>query len=247
MTFSVPTLDPDIWRTTEPGTAPPRQRLRALRTLVDAGVRAGVGVAPILPGLSDRPDLLADVVKAARDAGAVSLWANVLYLRPGTREHFLDHLARDWPELLPRYERLYAGRAYLDKPATEPIQRRVRELRTSVAIADRRSIRPEEGRRTAAEVTVAHEARPSSPPGRSARRTRRPEEPIERDRPPARLRALRSRPRYPSAMAQLARKIPLAELHCHLGGAVTPAIMWGIAHAPGDQAADQGLLGVPRH
>ena len=87
VTFSVPTLDPEIWRTTEPGTAPPRQRLRALRILVDAGVRAGVGVAPILPGLSDRPDLLADVIKAARDAGAVSLCANVLWLRPVTREH----------------------------------------------------------------------------------------------------------------------------------------------------------------
>jgi DNA repair photolyase len=160
VTFSVPTLDPEIWRTTEPGTAPPRQRLRALRTLVDAGIRAGVGVAPILPGLSDRADLLADVIRAARDAGAVSLWANVLYLRPGTREHFLDHLARDWPELLPRYERLYAGRAYLDKPAIDPVQRRVRELRTTVAIADRRSIRPEDERRFSGDVLVAREATP---------------------------------------------------------------------------------------
>ena len=101
VTFSVPTLDREIWRLTEPGTAPPRQRLRALRTLVDHGIKASVGMAPILPGLSDRPELLDDVVKAARDAGATGVWANLLYLKPGTREHFLDHLARDWPELLP--------------------------------------------------------------------------------------------------------------------------------------------------
>lgn len=138
VTFSVPTLDRDIWRLTEPGTAPPAQRLRALRTLVDAGVRAGVGVAPILPGLSDRPDLLEAVVKGARDAGATFLWANVLYLRPGTREHFLDHLARDWPELLPRYERLYAGRAYLDKATMAPVQRRIADLRARYDVADRR-------------------------------------------------------------------------------------------------------------
>jgi DNA repair photolyase len=58
VTFSIPTLDPDIWRTTEPGTAPPHQRLRALQELVKAGLDVGVGMAPILPGLSDRPELL---------------------------------------------------------------------------------------------------------------------------------------------------------------------------------------------
>jgi DNA repair photolyase len=78
VTFSIPTLDDPIWRTTEPGTAPPRQRLRAISQLVDAGIDAGVGMAPILPGLSDRPELMADVVKAARDAGATSIWTNVL-------------------------------------------------------------------------------------------------------------------------------------------------------------------------
>src|SRR5437867_1333676 len=74
VTFSIPTLDLDIWRRTEPGTAPPRQRLRALRMLVDAGIDTGVGIAPILPGISDRPELIADVVKAARDAGATNVW-----------------------------------------------------------------------------------------------------------------------------------------------------------------------------
>jgi DNA repair photolyase len=138
VTFSIPTLDPEIWRKTEPGTAPPRQRLRAIRTLIDAGIDASVGMAPILPGLSDDPAKMADVVKAARDAGATAIWTNVLYLRPGTREHFLENLARDWPELLPAYERLYEGRAYVAKDVLDPVKRQVRALAQSAGIADRR-------------------------------------------------------------------------------------------------------------
>jgi DNA repair photolyase len=141
VTFSVPTLDDEIWRKTEPGTAHPRQRLRALKQLVDAGVDAGVGMAPILPGLSDRPQLLRDVVRAARDAGATGIWTNVLFLRPGTREHFLENLARDWPELLPRYRRLYSGRAYLGKSDVEPVRQEVAQLRHRFEIADRRPVR----------------------------------------------------------------------------------------------------------
>jgi DNA repair photolyase len=142
VTFSIPTLDPEIWRLTEPGTAPPRQRLRALRTLVDAGIDASVGMAPILPGLSDDPAKMADVVRAARDAGATSIWTNVLYLRPGTREHFLENLARDWPSLLPMYQRLYAGgRAYVAKDVLEPVRARVRSLAAHAEVADRR-VRP---------------------------------------------------------------------------------------------------------
>src|SRR5712691_11469112 len=127
--FSIPTLDKDVWRKTEPGTAPPRQRLRALKQLVDAGLKAGVGMAPILPGLSDRPEQLAEVVRAAREAGATHLWGNLLFLRPGTREHFLDQLARDWPEQLEHYERLYGRRAYLAKTDAAPVRERIAELR----------------------------------------------------------------------------------------------------------------------
>jgi DNA repair photolyase len=143
VTFSVPTLDEEIWRRTEPGTAPPRQRLRALSRLVEAGIDAGVGMAPILPGLSDRPELLADVVREARAAGATGIWANLLYLRPGTREHFLTALERDWPELLPKYERLYRGGAYLERDTTEPVRERVRALARSHGVRDRRRTRLE--------------------------------------------------------------------------------------------------------
>lgn len=136
--FSVPTLDPNVWRTTEPGTAPPRQRLRALSTLVDAGIKASVGMAPILPGLSDRPEQLAEVVKAVRAAGATSVWANLLYLKPGTKEHFLEALARDWPEQLERYEELYARNAYLPRSELEPVRNQVRALAREHGVRDRR-------------------------------------------------------------------------------------------------------------
>ena len=139
--FSIPTLDEEVWRRTEPGTAPPRQRLRALKRLVDAGVKAGVAMAPILPGISDRPEQLAEVVRAAREAGATHVWANVLFLRPGTWEHFLENLARDWPEEVERYERLYAGRAYLRGEEGAAVRAQVDELRTGFGIADRRAVR----------------------------------------------------------------------------------------------------------
>src|SRR5262245_42453343 len=100
--FSIPTLDERVWRTTEPGTAPPRSRLAAVRRLAEAGISVGVGMAPILPGLSDRPEQLEAVVRAARGAGARGIWASVVHLRPGVREHFLEALAEDWPEEVER-------------------------------------------------------------------------------------------------------------------------------------------------
>jgi DNA repair photolyase len=141
VTFSIPTLDEEVWRRTEPGTAHPRQRLKAISLLVAAGIKASVGMAPILPGLSDRPEQLEAVVRAAREAGAVSIWANLLYLRPGTKEHFLGCLAKHWPDLLPRYEEEYRRGAYLPEERTRPVQQLVASLKQQHGIADRRPVK----------------------------------------------------------------------------------------------------------
>ena len=141
VTFSVPTVDEEVWKRTEPSTAHPRQRLKAVKTLVDAGVNARVGMAPILPGISDRPEQLREVVRAAREAGATGIWANLLFLRPGTREHFLAHLAEDWPEQLPRYEALYAGKAYLGADLMKPLRSEVSSLAREYGIKDRRRLK----------------------------------------------------------------------------------------------------------
>ena len=67
---SVPTVDEDAWRILEPGTAHPLQRLRAVRELNDAGIRAGVLMNPIVPGLTSQPAKLEQTIKAIADHGA---------------------------------------------------------------------------------------------------------------------------------------------------------------------------------
>jgi len=140
VTFSIPTIDDDIWRRTEPGTAHPKQRLRAIEKLVSAGIDVGVGMAPILPGLSDRPDRVEAVIKAARAAGATGLWAGMLHLKDGTREHFMSVLAKHWPELVPRYEAAYRSRAYLPPAYSESTMKTVGRLRSTHGVEDRRRV-----------------------------------------------------------------------------------------------------------
>jgi DNA repair photolyase len=109
--FSIGTVDERVWRETEPGTPPPARRLEALRRLSEAGVPCSVLVAPILPGISDSPEQIRDVVRACREAGAVSLTPITLHLRRGVREQFMPWLQDTHPELADDYARIYL-RAY---------------------------------------------------------------------------------------------------------------------------------------
>jgi DNA repair photolyase len=140
VSISVATLDEELAARLEPGVAPPVQRLRAIRALTEAGIAAGIALAPVLPGLTDGPREMAAVLAAARQAGATHAWSNLLNLRSGTREHFLSVLEREWPAELERYRRLYPadGSGYLAPVDAEPIAARVAAVTRGAGIRDRR-------------------------------------------------------------------------------------------------------------
>jgi DNA repair photolyase len=120
VSFSVATLDDDVWRRTEPGTPHPRKRLDALARLRDSGVPGGVMIAPLLPGISDRPEQVAAVRRAAEDAGATWCHSTRLHLR-GVRSHFLDWLAADSPELVDDYLKQYPPPRHRPRRRSEPV------------------------------------------------------------------------------------------------------------------------------
>ena len=107
--ISLPTLDEALARRIEPTVAPPRQRLRALKRLADAGVRAGVAIAPVLPHITDAPGALRAVVAAAAEAGASFAWHGVLRLGDVARDAYFDYLETDQPQLVATYRAMYPG------------------------------------------------------------------------------------------------------------------------------------------
>ena len=123
--LSIGTLDEEVWRRSEPGTPHPKARMAAVKQLVAAGIPCGILMAPILPGISDSPEQLRAVVRAAADAGASHLTPLTLHLRPGVKEEFLPWLEEAYPELVAGYRRLYRG-SNAPKPVREEIADRVR-------------------------------------------------------------------------------------------------------------------------
>jgi len=127
VSLSIGTLDEAAWRATEPGAPHPPRRVDAVRKLSAAGIRTGVLVAPVLPGLSDSAAQLEEVVTACVEAGARSVTAIALHLRPGVREHFLGWLRPRDPGLAEDYEHRYR-RAYLPQEEQRRLADRVRTI-----------------------------------------------------------------------------------------------------------------------
>jgi DNA repair photolyase len=136
---SVPTVDEDAWRKLEPGTAHPRQRLRAVRTLRRAGIRAGVLMAPLVPGITTSRKLVESTLAAIAEHDAAFVGANVLHLEGGTRDHFMKYLAKDFPSLVAGYERLFAhGAKRVPKTYSAAVHETVRELREALGLSEKR-------------------------------------------------------------------------------------------------------------
>jgi len=134
--MSVPTVDEDAWRILEPGTAHPLQRLRAVRDLVDAGVNAGVLMAPIVPGFTSSRSKLERTIKAIADHGARFVGCNVMYLQDGTRTHFMKFIEREFPSMTPRFERLYTKK-YPPETYRQEVQGMVRVLQQRYGLTKR--------------------------------------------------------------------------------------------------------------
>jgi DNA repair photolyase len=113
ISFTVTTTDADLARILEPRAPRPDLRLEALRNLREAGIRAGVICAPVLPGITDAPRQLEAVVNAAAEAGAVHIYANPLFLKPCSAAVFLPFLKEQFPQLVPDYEKRFKDRAFL--------------------------------------------------------------------------------------------------------------------------------------
>ena len=133
---SVPTVDEEAWRILEPGTAHPLKRLRAVRELNDAGIRAGVLMNPIIPGLTSQPAKLERTIQAIADHGAAFMGMNLLYLKEGTRVHFMGFLEKHYPDLWTKYQRLYKG-AYTPPAYAREVRGLVRLLQKKYGVSGR--------------------------------------------------------------------------------------------------------------
>jgi DNA repair photolyase len=133
--FTITTLDPDLWRLLEPGTPPPHKRLAVLGRLSSSGVPCGVFLAPILPGITDATESIDAVAAAAKAHGAASFGSAVLRLAPQVKEHYLAFVSEAFPDLLPRYERAYAG-TNISSDYQTAIERRVARVRERHGFAE---------------------------------------------------------------------------------------------------------------
>jgi DNA repair photolyase len=137
LNISVGFVDKELSRLAEPGAPSPRRRLEVCAALTGRGLRCGVLMGPILPFLSDSPAQLAAAVREAAAAGATSVTAIVLHLRPGAREWFQRWLGEHYPELVAVYRDLYGSRAYADRAYQQRISAEVKDLARKYRVGSR--------------------------------------------------------------------------------------------------------------
>jgi DNA repair photolyase len=137
--LSIPTLDEKAWRASEPHTPHPRKRIEAVAELNRAGIPTGVLIAPIMPGINDSPKQVEEILELCGEAGAVNIGGIPLHLRGEVRGIFFEWLRSYRPDLVPRYERLYARGAYVGREERERIEALLRRGPAAARRSMRRS------------------------------------------------------------------------------------------------------------
>ena len=164
--FSVPTLEEKAWRASEPHTPHPRARLEAVAELNRLGIPTGILIAPLMPGINDDPRQVEKIIEIATEAGATSIGGIGLHLRGEVRDVFMDWLRSYRPDLVDRYEQLYARGAYLPKDESARIGRLVKQrsrfTRKHVEETERRAADWRRAAAARAEVEAAREREPAA-------------------------------------------------------------------------------------
>jgi DNA repair photolyase len=132
--ITITTLDERLARLLEPKAPTPARRLEAVARLAEAGIQVGVNAMPILPGLTDAPKALEALARAAAQAGAGSIYGNLLFLKPSAMAEFMPFLKKEFPQLVSRYRSLYARSAYLKGPYKDQVARLMAELRKKYSL-----------------------------------------------------------------------------------------------------------------
>lgn len=135
--MTVTTVDAALARKVEPYAPRPALRLEAVRKLTGAGITVGVGVSPVMPRITDSEASIDAVAAAARASGAVSLWAQALFLKDCAKEVFLPWVEAEFPELAPKYRQLYSREAYLKGPYVDTLKARVERVRARHGLLNR--------------------------------------------------------------------------------------------------------------
>ncbi|MDZ4863272.1 MAG: radical SAM protein [Gemmatimonadota bacterium] len=126
--ISLASTDAALLREVEARSPAPHTRLRALKGLTDAGIHAGLLIAPILPGITDSTESLAALMAAGKAAGARYVHGSALRLGPAARSRFLPHLAHAFPGLVERYRQRYGAGASVGREYTDALSRRLQRL-----------------------------------------------------------------------------------------------------------------------
>ena len=141
--LSIAVFDDALQASLEPGAPSTAARLATVAAARDLGLEAGVFVAPILPFLADSPEHLDRAMGRIREAGATEVSYDLLNLRPGVKEWFARWLARERPDLVPRFRDLYGTRAYVPEDYRAVVGKRVREAMAAHGLEAMRFRSPE--------------------------------------------------------------------------------------------------------
>jgi DNA repair photolyase len=134
---TITTLNTELARILEPRAPRPDLRLDAVRALASANLRVGLSCSPVIPGITDSPEDLESVVRAASEAGADYVFANPLFLKPCSAAIFLPFLEVNFPRLAASYRERYQGRSFLPPEYGQVLSKLMTRLREKYGLGRR--------------------------------------------------------------------------------------------------------------